>query len=262
MSAGFSTYVAALAVIAALTVAGWVASIAMRDVSIVDSLWSLFFLAAAIVFFSDAAPLGPRGMVVFTLVAAWSLRLAGYITLRNLGEGEDYRYGRIRQRHEPGFAFKSLYIVFGLQALLAWIIAAPLAPAISGRASLGPLDVAAIALWLIGFVFEAVGDHQLARFRRDPANRARVLDSGLWRYTRHPNYFGEFCIWWAFWLFALASGAWWTVFSPLLMSYLLLKVSGVAMLEKTIVDRRPGYADYVKRTNTFFPGRPAAGRSS
>ncbi len=116
------------------------------------------------------------------------------------------------------------------------------------------LDVAAALLFFTGFVFEAVGDWQLSRFKADPASRGQVLDTGLWRYTRHPNYFGEFCIWWAFWLFAVASGAWWTVFSPLIMSFLLLRVSGVAMLEKTIQDRRPEYAEYIRNTNAFFPG--------
>jgi steroid 5-alpha reductase family enzyme len=116
------------------------------------------------------------------------------------------------------------------------------------------LDAVALALFAIGFFFEAVGDWQLSRFSADEASRGKVLDTGLWRYTRHPNYFGEFCIWWAFWLFAVAAGAWWTIFAPLLMSFLLLRVSGVSMLEKTITSRRPGYAEYVRSTNAFFPG--------
>ena len=98
------------------------------------------------------------------------------------------------------------------------------------------------------------GDWQLSRFKADPSNNGKVLDTGLWRYTRHPNYFGNACIWWAFWLFAVAAGAWWTIFAPLLMTFLLLRVSGVAMLERTISDRRPAYAEYIRSTNAFFPG--------
>jgi len=249
-----SPYLLALVVILAIGVVAWLFSVMIRNVSFVDSLWSLFFLVAAVVFAFDVATLSTRAVVVLALVAIWSLRLSIYIAIRNRGEGEDYRYQTIRANNEPGFAFKSLYIVFGLQGVLAWIISVPLLPAISSQAALGPLDVAAAALWLTGFVFEAGGDYQLQKFKKDPANKGKVLDSGLWRLTRHPNYFGDFCIWWAFWLFAVASGGWWTVFAPLLMSLLLLKVSGVAMLEKTIGKRRPEYEAYVRRTNAFFPG--------
>ena len=147
-----------------------------------------------------------------------------------------------------------MYIVFGLQGVLAWIVALPLLPAIASSAPLGWLDLLAVAFWVTGFVFEAVGDYQLARFKKQPENAGKVMDTGLWRYTRHPNYFGDFCIWWGFFLFAAATGAWWTVLSPVLMSFLLLRVSGVAMLEKTIEQRRPKYADYIRRTNAFFPG--------
>jgi steroid 5-alpha reductase family enzyme len=132
----------------------------------------------------------------------------------------------------------------------------PLMPAIMNPGSIGLLEIMAAALWLVGFVFEAGGDYQLSRFKRDASSKGRVLNTGLWRLTRHPNYFGDFCIWWAFYLFAVAAGGWWTVLSPLLMSFLLLKVSGVAMLEKTITDRRPDYAEYIRRTNAFFPGLP------
>ena len=249
-----SPYLLALVVILAIGVVAWLFSVMIRNVSFVDSLWSLFFLVAAVVFALDVETLSTRALIVLALVAVWSLRLSIYITIRNWGEGEDYRYQTIRANNEPGFAFKSLYIVFGLQGVLAWIISAPLLPAVSAQAALGPLDVAAIVLWVIGFVFEAGGDYQLQRFKNDPANKGKVLDSGLWRLTRHPNYFGDFCIWWAFWLFAAASGAWWTVFAPLLMSMLLLKVSGVAMLEKTIGKRRPQYEAYIRQTNAFFPG--------
>ena len=251
----------ALGVLVAVAFAGWLASLAKRDVSLVDSLWSLLFLLALVVYAATmAGELEHRGFIVLALVTVWALRLSIYLTWRNHGKPEDRRYAAMRQRNKPGFAWKSLYLVFGLQAILAWIIAAPLAAAASGRAPLGWLDAAAVALWAFGFVFETLGDAQLARFKADSANRGRVMDLGLWRYTRHPNYFGEACLWWGYWLFAVAAGGAWTVFAPLLMTALLLKVSGVALLEKDIAERRPGYRDYIAHTNAFVPGPPRVER--
>jgi steroid 5-alpha reductase family enzyme len=248
----------ALAVLAVFAALGWLLSLPLRNVSIVDSLWSLMFLLAAVTYAVGQAAPGPRAWLVIALVTVWSLRLAGYITWRNRGHGEDFRYQKIRANNEPGFAFQSLYIVFGLQAGLAWVISLPLLAAINSSAPLGWLDGAGAALWLVGMVFEAGGDWQLARFKADPASRGKVLDSGLWRYTRHPNYFGDFCVWWGLFLIALAGGGWWSLAGPLMMSFLLLKVSGVALLEKDIGERRPAYRDYVRRTNAFFPGSPRA----
>ena len=247
-------YAIALLVILAGAFAGWLLSLAKKDVSFVDSLWSLFFLGAAIVFAVDAQPLSVRGKLVLALAAIWALRLSLHITVRNWGEPEDYRYQSIRANNEPHFTFKSLYIVFGLQGVLAWFVAMPLLPSIASDSPLTVVDGIAMALWLTGFVFEAVGDYQLVRFKARADSQGRVLDTGLWKYTRHPNYFGEFCMWWAFYLFAVSSGGWWSIASPLLISLLLLKVSGVAMLEKTITNRRPEYAEYIRRTNAFFPG--------
>ena len=255
-------YLLSLSVILGVGVAAWVVSVIKRNVAFVDSLWPLFFLIAAVTFALSVDLPGARGMLVTALVVIWSLRLSLHITVRNWGEPEDYRYQSIRANNEPGFAFKSLYIVFGLQGLLAWFIALPLLPAITQPGGIGPLELIAIALWIIGFCFEAVGDYQLARFKRDPANKGRVMDSGLWRYTRHPNYFGDFCVWWSYYLFALAAGGWWSILSPLLMSFLLLRVSGVAMLERTITERRPDYAAYVQRTNAFIPGSPRSTASN
>jgi steroid 5-alpha reductase family enzyme len=246
----------ALALLAAFATAGWLVSLPIRNVSIVDSMWSLMFLLAAGVYAWAQDGLGQRALLVLAMVLIWSVRLATYITRRNLGHAEDFRYQQIRARNEPGFAVKSLYLVFGLQAVLAWIISLPLLAAVNSTAPLGPLDYAGAALWLIGMVFEAGGDAQLARFKADPANQGKVMDRGLWRYTRHPNYFGDFCVWWGFFLIALAGGGWWGVVGPALMSFLLLKVSGVALLEKDIDERRPQYREYVRRTNAFFPGPP------
>lgn len=249
-----NSYLVALGVILLLGCAAWIVSVLIQDVSFVDSLWSLFFLIAAGVFAWGAEFLSLRAQVVFVLVAVWAIRLSLHITVRNWGEGEDYRYRAIRKKNNPGFVVKSLYVVFGLQGVLAWIISAPLLPAITSTSVFGYVDIAAVLLWTVGFVFETGGDYQLKAFKENPSNAGKVLDKGLWRYTRHPNYFGDFCVWWAFYLFAVAAGGWWTIFAPLLMSLLLLQVSGVAMLERTITDRRPQYAEYIERTNAFFPG--------
>jgi len=248
----------ALAAITLLAVLGWALSAAKRDVSIVDSLWPLFFLLGALAYAALAGAAGPRTLLLFVLVTFWALRLGGYLTWRNWGEPEDRRYQAIRARNEPGFAWKSLYLVFGLQALLAWVIAMPLFAGLSSAAPLSAIDYAGVALWIFGFSFETIADWQLARFKADPASRGRVLDSGLWRYTRHPNYFGEAVLWWGLFLIALAAGGGWTVFAPILMTILLLKVSGVALLEKDIGERRPDYHDYIARTNAFIPGPPRA----
>lgn len=237
---------------------GWLMSLKKQDVSIVDSLWSLMFLLTAVVYFLVSGSRGAMAVSVLAMTSLWALRLAGYITWRNWGEDEDRRYQAIRARNQPGFEFKSLYLVFWLQGVLAWIISLPLLAAIVSDAPVGPLAWLGIAVWAVGMFFEAVGDWQLARFKADSANRGRVLDTGLWRYTRHPNYFGNALIWWGFYLIALAAGGWWSIVSPLLMTLLLLKVSGVALLEQDIGERRPAYRDYIARTNAFIPGPPRA----
>jgi steroid 5-alpha reductase family enzyme len=253
MNAG-QTWLLALPLLAFIAVIGWAVATARRNVGLVDILWSLFFLAAALVYALTGRHDGARAWLVLALVAVWALRLAVHLALRNWSAPEDHRYRAIRARNEPGFEWKSLYLVFGLQAALAWLISAPLAAAIAGRGPLDALDALGAALAAFGIVFEATADAQLAAFKADPASAGKVMDRGLWRYTRHPNYFGEFCVAWGLWLVALAAGGWWTVFAPLLMSVLLLRVSGVALLEKDIVERRPAYRDYVATTNAFFPG--------
>ncbi|WP_238985412.1 DUF1295 domain-containing protein [Nitrosococcus halophilus] len=200
--------------------------------------------------------LSGRGVIVLILVSLWAVRLSGYILWRRWGEPEDHRYQALRRHHQPHFAFKSLYLVFGLQALLAWIVSLPLLGALASSAPLSGLDFLGMGLWLLGMFFEVGADYQLARFKAQPENRGRVLDQGLWHYSRHPNYFGEFCLWWGFYLLALSAGAWWAIASPLLMSVLLLKVSGVTLLEKDISERRPPYRDYIWRTPAFFPRPP------
>lgn len=253
-----TSYLLALPALLALMVLAWLLSLALHNAGIVDSFWSLAFLLVGLVYFLSLDEPGPRAALVLVLVAIWALRLSLYVTWRNRGEPEDRRYQAIRERNQPNFELKSLYLVFGLQGLLAWLISLPLLAAMAGQSPLGWLDALGMTLWLVGLVFEAGGDWQLARFKADPANRGKVMDRGLWRYTRHPNYFGDFCIWWGFFLLALAAGGWWSIVAPLLMSFFLLKVSGVTLLESDIAERRPAYRDYIRRTNAFFPGPPKA----
>ena len=249
----FVTWAGALPAIAALALVAWVVATVRRNAGLVDIFWSLFFVAAALVY-ASLAPMTDRTVLVMPLVAIWGVRLAAYLALRNWNAPEDRRYQAIRRRNEPGFAWRSLYLVFGLQGLLAWIIAAPLAVAIGSPGAVGIVDLLGALLVIFGLAFEAIADAQLLYFKADAGNDGKVLDRGLWRYTRHPNYFGEFCVWWGFFTIALPAGGAWTVFSPLLMSVLLLRVSGVTLLERDIAERRPGYREYVARTNAFFPG--------
>ncbi len=258
----WDVYLPGLAVLLGMAVPAWLASLRLGNVNLVDSLWSLFFLAAAITYALQSPQQGPRSGLILILVAVWALRLSGHLALRNWGKPEDRRYRAIRANHSPGFAWKSLFIVFGLQAVLAWLISLPLHAAIISSTPLGLLDALGVALVLAGLTVETLADHQLARFKRDPANRGRVLDRGLWRYSRHPNYFGEACVWWGFGLLAVAAGAWWALVSPVLMTFLLLKVSGVGLMERDIAERRPAYRDYIARTSAFIPWPPRPAVSS
>ena len=256
MISGVHVYLLGLLSVAVAAIGAWCVSLYRGKVDVVDSLWPLLFALAAYTYAGSAYPIRTRGVVILTLVTLWALRLSIYITWRNWGHGEDRRYQAIRARNQSNFAFKSLYLVFGLQAVLAWIISLPLYSAIARLAPLNWLDLLGGLLWTIGVIFEAGADLQMARFKADPTNRTGVMDRGFWRYTRHPNYFGDFCVWWGFYLLALAAGGWWSIPGPLLMTLLLTRVSGVTLLEKDIGARRADYADYVRRTNAFFPGKP------
>jgi steroid 5-alpha reductase family enzyme len=245
---------AGIAVTATLAFLTWLASLKQRDVSLVDRAWPLLVAGPAIAYAGVLLPSWTvRTALATVLLAVWAVRLALYIAWRNWGHGEDRRYQQIRARNQPNFALKSLVLVFALQAVLAWLVSAPVLAIFTYDREGTGFDAVGAAIVLFGIVFEAVGDQQLARFKRDAANRGQVMDRGLWRYTRHPNYFGEFCVWWGFFVMALPLGSW-SLVSPLIMSALLLKVSGVALLEKDIGERRPAYREYVRRTNAFFPG--------
>jgi steroid 5-alpha reductase family enzyme len=236
-----------------LMIATWLVSLALRDASIVDIVWGLGFVAVAWISVLVGTD-DRRSLLVAALTTIWGLRLTFYLAWRNLGKGEDYRYQAMRRRYGARFGAVSLFVVFGFQGVLMWIVSLPVQTATGDTT--GPLDLLGILLWTIGIVFETVGDLQLARFKAKPQNKGRVLDTGLWRYTRHPNYFGDFCVWWGIFGIALAGGAWWSIVGPLVMTALLMRYSGAGLLEKTIGRRRPGYDEYVRRTNAFFPGPP------
>jgi steroid 5-alpha reductase family enzyme len=255
----FWLYVHGLMAMVALATCLWVVSVVKRDVSIVDSAWAVMCLTAALVYARGADPHSGGTALILAMVFLWAVRLSGHIVRRNWGEPEDRRYQDIRRKYEPHFAVKSLVIVFWFQAGLAWLISMPLWPALTVPVERRMFDVLAVTIWSVGMIFEAVGDWQLARFRADPLNRANVMDRGLWRYTRHPNYFGECLVWWGFYLFAVPTGAWWTAVGPLLLTYMLLKFSGVTLMEESIVERRPAYREYMTRTNAFIPGPPKTG---
>lgn len=245
-----------LAVTAVLMFGIWLLSVARKDASIADTFWGLGFVLIATVSYANTEGYPGRKVLIVALTAVWGIRLAAHILWRNKGKGEDFRYRGMRKRHGKHFSIVSLFSVFGLQGLLMWIISFPLqiAQISPAPARLGLLDWIGAAVWLIGFLFESLGDLQLARFKANPNNKGRVMDRGLWRYTRHPNYFGDSLMWWGFFLIALSVPAGiWTLISPLLMTGLLMKVSGVALLEKTLTKTKPDYHDYVRRTSAFFP---------
>ena len=249
------------AVIAYMTVL-WLASLALRNASIVDIFWGAGFVMVTAVYLLASDGWDVRQWLVLGLVAAWGLRLSGYILWRNHGKGEDFRYVRMREAAGGRFWWQSYFQVFLLQGLLLWVISAPLLAAEYNAEpdEIVVTDVLGAAIWAVGFFFEAVGDWQLARFKSDSANKGMVMRYGLWRYTRHPNYFGDAMLWWGY--FVIAAGTtdgWVTVFGPVIMTVLLLRVSGVALLERTLKREKPEYADYVARTSAFVPWPPKKG---
>ncbi|MDA1177907.1 MAG: DUF1295 domain-containing protein [Planctomycetota bacterium] len=249
-----------LLVVVGATTCVWIVSLVSRDASIADPFWGTGFVVVAwfTLAFLPHAQDANRSWLLAVLTTIWGLRLSLYLLWRNWGHGEDRRYRAMREHHGPRFWWVSLFTVFWLQGFLLWIVSIPIQVALAATSPqpLGWLDLLALALWSNGLFFEGMGDWQMARFQVDPQNAGRVMDRGLWRLTRHPNYFGDFCIWWGLYLMAASAGAAWTIFSPTLMSFLLLKVSGVTLLEKTITDRRPEYAAYQARTSPFFPWPP------
>jgi len=252
----FQALLSGLYAIAGIMVLVWLCSVFLRNVSIIDLFWGPVIAVAGVFYWLPLSSPGARAYLMLVLVCVWALRLAVYLTARNHGKPEDRRYAEMRQRNEPAWWLKSLLYVFALQAVLAWIVSFPVYGAMTGDALLGILDAAGVVIFMFGLVWESLADWQLARFLRDRTNDAAVMDKGVWRYSRHPNYFGEFCLWWGVYLLALGAGAWWTIVGPLVLSFFLLRVSGVSMLEKDISERRPAYQEYVRKTSTFFPRPP------
>jgi steroid 5-alpha reductase family enzyme len=248
---------AAAALVLAGMVALWAWSVRVRDASVVDPWWGPGFAMVAWTSVAVAGP-SPRGLLLAALASAWGLRLGAYLAWRRRGHGEDRRYAAMRARHGARFARVSLVTVFLLQGAIMWVVSLPLqAGAALGHATpLGPLDALGALVVAAGVAVEALADAQLARFLAEPGQRGRVMDRGLWAWSRHPNYFGDFVVWWGLGLVAVGAGAWWALCGPLVMTLLLMRVSGVPLLEGTIAERRPGYAAYVARTSAFFPRPP------
>lgn len=248
-----------LAAVIAFMLAVWILSLLKKDASIADIFWGLgFILVAWITFFLSGGD-GPRSFIVVAMTTLWGLRLSIHLFVRNWSSEEDPRYQNMRSAHGKHFWIVSLFTVFLLQGVILWVVSLviQLAFFVPSTAGLTWLDALGILIWGTGFVLETIADKQLSSFKSDPANKGRVMDQGLWAYSRHPNYFGEMLIWWGFYAIVLnhAASAW-VILSPMLITFLLLKVSGVTLLEKNITKRRPDYADYIRRTSAFFPWFP------
>ena len=243
-----------LTIVIGMMLVMWLLSLICQDASIVDPFWGFGFVVIAWNSWWQIADHGGRTWLLLVLVTIWGLRLSGYLVVRNGGHGEDRRYASMRAHHGDRFWWISLFTVFLLQGVVMWFVSLVVQNGMLQTRGLWWLDGVGVLLWLVGVFFETVGDLQMARFRSRSENAGQVMDTGLWGYTRHPNYFGDFCVWWGLYLVAAAGGGWWTIMCPLLMSYLLLKVSGVSLLEQDITDRRPAYREYQRRTNAFFPG--------
>jgi steroid 5-alpha reductase family enzyme len=255
----FQIYFQTLLVIVGLMSLLWIISVIIRNVSIVDIFWGFGFVLANGFYFISTEGFLPRKIILLIMVSVWGLRLSGYLAWRNIGKGEDYRYQQFRSKYGgKRYWWISFFQTFLLQGVLMWLISAPLLGAqyYGPEKNLGILDYAGIIIWITGIIFEAGGDFQLARFKADPSNKGKVLSSGLWHYTRHPNYFGDSAVWWGYGLICLAAGSIIPVLGSLLMTALIIKVSGVALLEQNLKEKKPEYRDYIQRTSAFFPWFP------
>lgn len=237
----------------------WIWSVCITNASIVDIFWGIGFVVVNTFYVFHLDKIEPRNIVLSILVAIWGLRLAIYLALRNIGKGEDFRYQEFRKNYgEKRYWWLSYFQVFLLQGVLILIVSLPLFgvhySGFSGE--LFWLDYIAILIWTIGFIFEAGGDYQLYRFKKKQKNKGEILKTGLWKYTRHPNYFGDTFVWWSYAMFSIAAGGYWQIIGAIVMTLLIIKVSGVALLEKTLQEKKPKYKEYVAKTNSFFPWFP------
>jgi steroid 5-alpha reductase family enzyme len=237
----------------------WIVSIIIKNVSIVDLFWGLGFVLTAGFYFLKTDGFEPRKVILIILVAIWGLRLSFYLAWRNIGKGEDFRYKQFRKNYgEKRYWWISFFQTFLLQGILMWLISAPLLGAQypGQKNSVAIFDYIGLILWIIGFCFEAGGDFQLARFKAVQSNKGRVMDKGFWKYTRHPNYFGDSAIWWGYGFLCLAAGSYLPVLGSILMTALIIKVSGVALLEKSLKEQKPQYKEYIDKTSAFLPWFP------
>lgn len=257
MSVGTALLSAAVAIII-LMIAIWLVSIAIKNASIVDIAWGFGFVLVAWVVRLQGDTNTTRQWLLVALTTIWGLRLTAYLFVRNHGQPEDYRYQAMRRRHGSRFPIVSLATVFAFQGLMMWVVSLPVQLGqVSDTPDVGLLGIIGVGVWTIGIFFEAVGDYQLARFKSDPANAGTVMDRGLWRYTRHPNYFGDACVWWGLGLIAAETGVGaWGLIGSTVMTILLVRVSGAALLERSLRKRKPGYEEYVARTSSFVPRPP------
>ncbi|MDH5415044.1 MAG: DUF1295 domain-containing protein [Flavobacteriaceae bacterium] len=255
----FVTYLYGLIAIMCMMTLLWLISIFIKNVSIVDPFWGIGFVLAGVTYFFNTEGLNPRKIILLVLLLLWGLRLSIYLGCRNWGKEEDFRYQQFRKDYGAHrYWWFSFFQVFLFQGVLCWLISAPLLAAMyfMPDSNLNILDYFAILVWGVGFAFEAGGDYQLSRFKSSPANKGKVLNTGFWKYTRHPNYFGDATIWWAYGIFAVAAGSYITLLSSLLMTLLIIKISGVAMLERTLKETKPQYMEYIEKTNAFIPWFP------
>ncbi len=252
------------AILLGMAIILWVVAVQIDDVSFVDAYWGGGMALMAFVSWLRLYEPGPLATLLMAMAVIWGLRLCLHLLLRWRREGEDKRYARIlaKDRAKGRFALAALTKVFLGQSVLLFIVSSPAQYGIleaNWMVPISGLALIGLALWAVGIVFEWVGDWQLARFKADPANAGKVMDRGLWRYTRHPNYFGDACVWWGIWI-AAASAGWWvaaaTVIGPLFLTFTLTRWSGGPLLERGMKSSRPGYADYKARTSAFFPLPP------
>lgn len=238
----------------------WAVSVRTRDAGIVDLYWGFGFAVIGWIAVWIAGLPGAAGTAILLAVTLWSVRLGAHLSIRHMAmEGEDPRYAAIRRANGPGYIWNSLPMIFWLQAVLMCLVATPLYAALLHPTTdtIMPMFVLGMTVFAVGFVIETVADWQLARFRSDPANRGQLLQTGLWGHSRHPHYFGESLVWTGLGIAALAAtGAWWVLISPVLITLLLLKVSGIPPLERHLSTSREGYEAYRARVNTFIPGAP------
>lgn len=255
----FEVYILAFGIILIAMTLLWLISVFIKNVSIVDMFWGLGFVLTSLVYFFNSDGLEIRKILILVMVTLWGVRLSGYLTWRNWGKEEDYRYREFRKKYgENRYWWFSFFQVFLLQGILMWLISIPLLAAMfyGVKTPLGIFDILGIVIWIVGLTFESGGDYQLVRFKSNPENKGKVLNTGFWKYTRHPNYFGDAAVWWGFGLMSIGVGSYLPVLGSVLMTALIIKVSGVVMLERTLKTSKPEYTEYIEKTSAFLPWFP------